>query len=177
MINNPTIIDYKPFYIQIGSALYDTMSQWGLIAKSNPYPALATPKKPYSNNWKDENGEDEHNAHLYYESFTFDVEFYIRTKASQTSSVWTDSVQELRAQMAAFFNAIKDGEFMVYDAYTGMGRQKVRYAGFKEKAFKSRGSRNNHTDWATCHFAVTFKVNDPTTFKKLNSNGTAIVDL
>ena len=50
----PDIIGYKPFYIQtsVDDVAIDT-TQWGLVAKSNPFPILPTPKAPYKNEWKD----------------------------------------------------------------------------------------------------------------------------
>lgn len=171
MIDNPSIANYKRFYIEANSTLYDTKAQWGFLAKSNPYPALPNPKAPYNNEWSDLNGDDEYTTHIYYEAFTFDVEFYIRTKTSSTGTpaVTTTAVEELRSQMASFFNTVKEGTFKVYDEYTGLGRQNVRFNGYKENKFKARG------DWAICQFTVTFKVNDPVTMMKMNDGGTAIV--
>lgn len=159
------ISGYKPFYIQADTdtAAIDTLKEWGMVAKSNPYPALPTPKEPYSNNFLDENGADEYVAQLYYDSFTFDVEFFVKAYAESSK----DAVTALREQMSSFFEHIRNGEFKVYDSYTGLGRQKVRYAGYTENEdnFKARG------DWARLIFTVTFKVNDPVTFMKLE-NGT-----
>lgn len=167
MIDNPSIANYKKFYIQVGNALYDTNAQWGFIAKSNPYPAIPSPKQPYKNDWKDAHGDDEYVTNIYYEAFTFDVSFYIRTR----NTVSATAAEEIRAKMSAFFNTIKNGEFKVYDEYTALGRQKVRYAGFKEESFKAREGK------ATCIFTVTFKVNDPVTMMKLNSTKTAIISI
>jgi len=167
-LDNPTLVGYKPFYIQVNSSLYDTKTEWGLIAKSNPYPALPSAKEPYSNDWKDENGEDEYTEHIYYESFEFSVGFYIRAKDTTNGQTAEEIV---RSKIAAFFNVIKDGEFAVYDAYTALGRRKVRYASYKEDKFISRKGT------ARCMFTVTFKCNDPVTLMALNSNGTAIEEV
>lgn len=164
-INNPSVPNYKPFYIEKGETLYDTLTQWGFMAKANPYPALPNPKATYKNDWKDSNGDDDYTTHIYYESFTFDVQFYIRA-VSDADGVAGDYI---RAKMASFFSAVKDGEFKVFDAYTRLGRQKVRYAGFKENEWRERNGT------ARCIFTITFKVNDPTTMMKLNSDGTSIV--
>lgn len=170
MINNPTISGYKPFYIQKGDACYDTKAQWGFIAKSNPYPALPTPKEPYKNDWKDENGDDEHTKDLYYEAFTFDVQFYIKTKDTITGNAVTETAAEtIRAKLKAFFDIVKNGDLMVFDSYTALGRRKVRYAGYKEDKFRSRG------DNAVCIFTITFKVNDPTTLMKYDTTTGKII--
>jgi hypothetical protein len=161
----PNIPDYKPFYIQCeGDALaLDTAAEWGLVAKTNPYPAMPEPKEPYVNDFHDENGDDEYTAEMRYQSFTFQVEFYVKAYDAGT----TPAVSVLRQQIASFFEHIKNGEFKVYDAYTGLGRQKVRYAGYEEadNGFKARA------DWARLIFSVTFKVNDPVTTVLLANGG------
>lgn len=151
----PDIINYKPFYIQtdVEEGAIDTTT-WGMVAKSNPYPALPTPKEVYKNEWLDENGDDEYNAQMYYESFEFDVQFYIKTIGESAES-------DLRSQIDSFFTKIKSGEFMIYDSYTGLGRQKVRYAGYSEEEYKRMFQSSSN--WARAIFTVTFKVNDPIT--------------
>ncbi len=160
MLWTPFINNYKPFYIQTDAdaTAVDTMQRWGLVAKTNPYPAFPTPKEPYKNEWKDEDGDDEYTAQIYYESFTFEVQFFIKAYAETDKS----AVAVLRGQMSDFFEHIRHGEFKVYDSYTGLGRQKVRYAGYEEGEFKARD------DWARLIFTVTFKVNDPATFLTLS---------
>lgn len=172
MINNPTIVNYKPFYIQKDDTCYNTKEQWGFIAKSNPYPALPDPKEPYANKRKDENGDDEYTDKIYYESFTFDVKFYIRTKDTVSNNAVTETAAEtIRIKLKAFFDIVKSGDLKVFDSYTALGRQKVRYAGYKEEKFKSRGN------WAQCVFVITFKVNDPITMMKYNSSTGKIVEI
>jgi len=162
-VNNPEISNYKPFYIQYGenAIASDTRATWGLIAKTNPYPILPTPKEPYKNDWKDQDGDDEYNTVMKYEAFVFDVSFYIRASGSTAAS-------DIRGAIATFFNAIKQGEFKIYDAYTAIGRQKVRYAGYKEESFSDYGGK------ARCIFTVTFKVNDPVTLMKLNDSNAIV---
>lgn len=174
----PYISNYKPFYIQrtemqvsedgeeievdVDASALDTSVQWGMVAKTNPYPAMPTPKTPYSNSFNDEDGDDEYLDVIKYQSFEFEVEFYVKTYASGTSS----AASVLRQQVQAFFDHIKTGEFKVYDAHTGLGRRKVRYAGYKETddGFKAVD------DWARLIFSITFKVNDPMTAMTL-ANG------
>ena len=57
----PNIPDYKPFYIQCedDASAKNTATEWGLVAKTNPYPALPDPKEPYKNDFADEDGEEE----------------------------------------------------------------------------------------------------------------------
>lgn len=150
----PFINDYKPFYIQTDAdtAAVDTASSFGMVAKSNPYPLLPNPKDAYNNEWKDEDGDDEYTTKMYYEAFEFEVSFYVKAYASGTVS----GEEALRSQVDSFFAKVRDGEFMTYDAYTGVGYRRVRYAGYKEESFLRRDG------WARAIFTVTFKVNSPT---------------
>lgn len=154
----PEIVDYRPFYIQTAEdSVAINTTEWGLIAKSNPFPLLPTPKEIYSNNWMDENGEEEYVDDIYYQSIEFKVAFYVKTLGKT-------SEQTLRSQIDDFFRKISKGEFMIYDSYTGIGRRKVRYAGYEEESFK------RSENWSRAIFTVSFKVNDPTTRIVLKGN-------
>lgn len=155
MVYIPDIINYQPFYIQTDAeeGAIDT-TQWGMVAKTNPFPALPTPKEVYKNEWRDEDGDDEYNAKMNYEAFEFDVQFYVKT-------IGNDAASTLLSQIETFFDKVKEGEFMIYDSYTGLGRKGVRYAGFNSEEYKRRYKATG--DWARAIFTVTFKVNDPIT--------------
>lgn len=154
MIHIPSIYNYKPFYIQTeGDSVAINTTEWGLVAKTNPYPLLPNPKEPYKNEWYDEHGDEEWVKEMYYESIEFTVTFYAKAYDSAEKS----AEAQLRSQIDGFFNKIKDGEFRIYDSYNGVGRQKVRYAGYSEDEFVRR------EDWARAIFHISFKVNDPIT--------------
>lgn len=154
MIHIPDIVNYKPFFIQRDgdAAALDTM-QWGLVAKVNPYPLLPTPKEPFKNEWMDENGDDEWVETMRYQSIEFSVSFYVKAYDSDEGT----AEQVIRERVDQFFSVIRQGEFSVYDSYNGIGRRKVRYAGYSEEEFKRR------RDYARAIFSITFKVNDPVT--------------
>lgn len=148
------ISGYKPFYIQkANGSIVDTRTEWGLVAKSNPYPLLPTPKEPYNNDWKDEDGADEYNAQMYYEPLEFSVAFYAKAYASGS----TTAAEVLRGWLLNFFDYIKTGEFRTFDTYTAVGYRKVRFDGYEEDYFRARD------DWAAAAIKVKFKANDPTT--------------
>lgn len=172
MVYIPEIIDYKPFYIQtdVDSTAIDT-TFWGLIAKTNPFPVLPSPKEPYKNDWSDEDGDDEYigltdkngdyHSGMRYESIEFDVSFYIKT-------IGEDAEKTMVSQIESFFQKISRKEFKIYDSYTGIGRQKVRYAGFDEESYKRNLKKGN--GWARAIFSIKFKVNDPITRITLSNN-------
>ena len=159
MVYIPDIVNYKPFYIQAEthSLALDTRV-WGLVAKTNPFPLLPNPKEPYKNEWFDANGHEEFVEHMFYEPIEFTVSFYI--KAFDSSEEKAESI--IRNQIDMFFEEIRNGEFKIYDAYSGIGRQKVRFAGYSEESFKRRDT------WARAIFQVKFKANDPITRIVLN---------
>ena len=164
MISIPDIVDYKPFYIQTAndSVARDT-TEWGLVAKVNPYPLLPNPKEPYKNEWHDGNGDEEWVEQLFYESIEFSVSFYIKAYDSPDGT----AEEVIRDNVDSFFSLIKNGTFKVFDSYNGIGRQNVRYSGFSEDSFVRR------KDWARAIFRVTFKVNDPIT-RMVMYNGSII---
>jgi hypothetical protein len=67
----------------------------------------------------------------------------------------------IRNSIEDFFSRIKEGYFKVYDSYSGIGRQKVRYAGYSEEEFVRKG------DKARAIFEISFKANDPITRMEL----------
>ena len=156
MVDIP-IANYKRFLIQYGenATATDTKSAWGMVAKSNPYPLLPTPKDPYKNDWKDEEGDDEYTTTMHYKGFEMEVEFYMKAIAGTN----TTAAAELHLAAWSFFSAVREGNFRVYDEYTGLGFQRVRYAGsdYDEDSFKERDGV------ATTFLKVKFKVNDPVT--------------
>lgn len=157
----PYINDYHPLYIQAdGDDKAWGTETYGLVAKSSPYHAFPEPKDPYKNDFRDENGDDEADGVMHFKSFTFKVQFYVKTFDDATRR----AVDVLREQESAFFEKIKEGEFKVYDSYTGLGRQKVRYAGYEESG-EGFMARDN---WARHVFSVSFKVNDPVTAMTLS---------
>lgn len=159
----PFIRGYRPFYIQTSSdAKAWGTEAYGLVAKSNPYPVMPSPKTPYSNDYKDGDGDDEYVGVQYYESQEFSVKFYCKVPGGGASE------KMLRDQILAFFEKIKQGDFCIYDSYTGIGRRGVRYAGYEEDSFLARDG------FARAIFTVKFKVNDPVTRMYYNGQTGAI---
>lgn len=169
-IDNPSISAYKRFFIQktagVTKTCYDTLAQWGLIAKANPHKAIPTPKEPYKNEPKDADGDDEYMTKLYYESHTIDVQFYVRAKDTMSgTTVQTPAAAVIRTAMNNFFTWVKEGRLEIYDEYTAIGRESVRFAGCTSEEFKERRGV------ATCVFTIQFKVNNPTYLATLSFSG------
>lgn len=167
----PDIAGYKPFYIQTAddSAAIDTAAEWGLVAKSNPVPAMPNPKDPYKNDFKDENGDDEACDAMFYEAFTMKVQFYAKAFADKVAGRTAESV--LNGQLRLFFQKIASGEFSVYDSYTGLGYRNVRYAGCNDSSVDYLA----RDGWARIILEVEFKVNDPIT-RMILTDGSLSVD-
>ena len=134
---------YKPFYIQVVSGgvkvCHDT-TEWGLVARTNPYPALPNPKDPYRNEWPGEDGDDEYTAQMHYEAFEMQVGFYVKCFNSGT----VKASEVLRLQLDSFFSAVRQGEFDIYDTYTGLGYRKARYAGYDDPEYIQLGEAEVH---------------------------------
>lgn len=143
------IRDYKAFLIQKGvDPVKDSYTEWGMIVKSVPFKPIPDPKEIYSEDWPDEDGEDEYiPSIMHYKAYEMDVSFF-----------YIGDSNTANASIISFFNYIKNGLFKIYDTYTGIGRQNVRYAGYKENAFLRRDEIGDIVE-----FTVTFKVNDPVT--------------
>jgi len=153
--NEIVISGYKPFLIQKGNdEVKNSNEQWGVVVQSFPYKLLPKPKDPPKNDWHDQDGDDEYNSTMHYEAYEIEVDFYARARDNTT----------LRTNIKAFFDYIKEGEFKIYDTYTGIGRQNVRYADYDPNSYKDKGGR------ARLIFKIKFKVNDPITQIVLTEN-------
>lgn len=169
MLYVPPIRDYKPFYIQVGTAqtATDIKDTYKVVVKTHDYPSYRKPKEPYKNDWKDEHGDDEYVAQMFYEAFTFKAECVMLASGSTARA-------DLKAGVLAFQNALS-GEFKVYDSWTGFGFQHVRLSQFpiptdgNYDVFEARIG-NTIQEYARVIFTVEFKVNDPVTQMKLQNN-------
>jgi len=162
----PIITDYKPFYIQMdgSTAAADTAQRWGFLLKSSPYPVFPNPKERYSVDWKDEDGADEYGSVQYLDSVDFSVDFLLLTKDRNNLT----SQRQVRQMIGRFVDEVRTDYFSVYDSYTGVGLQKVRYVGFTQSDYWYDGHRTGYV------FSVQMTCDDPTTRMMLSSG--AIVE-
>ena len=147
----PDIKDYKPFYIQTDSdtAAIDTASSFGMVAKSNPYPLLPEPKDVYTNEWKDEDGDDEYipAEGLKMSAYEMSVKFGMKGDKGTANK-----------NLKAFLDYLRGGTMKLYCDYTKIGRQNVRFVSIGEDATLARDAGGD-----LLIIKITFKVNDPVT--------------
>lgn len=154
----PPISDYAPFYIQrdTDASAVNIQTAYGVTVMVHEYPSKRKVKTPYKNDWKDQHGDDEYTDYLFYEAFTLDVKCVILTNEANADT----SRAEIKAQVRNFQNAIAQGEFKIYDAWTKFGFRKVRIDEFQQI---SEGDFDNIDGHCRLIFTMVLKVNDPIT--------------
>lgn len=149
-------MEYKPFLIQKlknNSPVRDS-KEWGIWIKSIPFLLYPKMKEPAKRSWPDQNGDDEYLPESpVFEAYTMNVDFVFIGERGTANS-----------QIRSFMNYLsRDGEFSIYDTYSALGRTRVRYSSYSDKAFRRREEEND-----VVQFTVTLKVNDPITEIRLS---------
>ena len=163
MLYVPPIRDYKPFYIQVGTAstATDIKDTYKVVVKTHDYPSYRKPKEPYKNDWKDEHGDDEYTEQLFFQAFTFKAECVMFAKGSSEDA----AIADLKEGITDFMDFLSGGEFSTYDGWTGFGFQHVRLGAFN---MPSNGDYDTLDGKSRVIFTVEFKVNDPMTMMTLD---------
>jgi len=131
----------------------DTLSNWGIVCKDFPFKLYGEAKELPSRDWKDEDGDDEYiPKELKIAAYEIDVEF-----------VYKGDMNTANTKIRGFLDYLTGrggtgAELKVYDTYTKIGRQSVRYASVDDDIFFRQEGGND-----VVVFVVTFKVNDPLT--------------
>lgn len=131
----------------------DTLSNWGIVCKDFPFKLYGEAKELSSRDWKDEDGDDEYIPNeLKIAAYEIDVEF-----------VYKGDMNTANTKIRGFLDYLTGrggtgAELMVYDTYTKIGRQSVRYVSVDDDIFFRQEGGND-----VVVFVVTFKVNDPLT--------------
>lgn len=156
--------EYHPFYVQLSgsNSATDVKTAYSVIIKTHDYPSFRKPKDPYKNDWKDENGDDEYTAQMFYQAFTFKAECVMFAKGLTEDA----AIADLKTGMLAFMDALSSAEFKTYDGWTGFGFQKVRLSEFR---MPGSGDYDTMDGMSRVIFTVEFKVNDPITKMKLQN--------
>lgn len=131
----------------------DTLSNWGIVCKEFPFKLYGEAKELPTRDWKDEDGDDEYIPdELKIASYELEVEF-----------VYKGNIDSANTQIKSFLDYLTGrggtgAELMVYDTYTKIGRQSVRFVSVEEDVFYRQEEGGD-----VVVFVVTFKVNDPVT--------------
>lgn len=131
----------------------DTLDDWGIVCKDFPFKLYGEAKELPSNGWKDEDGDDEYiPKELKIAAYEVDVEFAYKGDMNTANT-------EIRGFLDYLTGRGGTGaELMVYDTYTKIGRQGVRFVSVDDDVFYRQEDSGD-----VVVFAVTFKVNDPVT--------------
>lgn len=131
----------------------DTLDNWGIVCKGFPFKLYGEAKELPSYDWKDSNGADEYIPSVIpISDYELSVEFAYKGDVNTANT----SIQSFLDYLTG-----RDGtgaEMMVYDTYTRIGRQHIRYVGVDEDVFHRQDESGD-----IVVFSVTFKVNDPVT--------------
>ena len=142
----------------------DTLDSWGIVCKEFPFKLCGEAKELPSHDWKDEDGTDEYVPDkLTMEAYELKVEFVYKDKKPNVVNGVDLNKNKGNENVKAFLNYLtgRDGsgaELMVYDTYTRIGRQHVRFVSVDEDIFWRQTEGGD-----VFTFSVTFKVNDPVT--------------
>lgn len=131
----------------------DTLDNWGIVCKEFPFKLYVEAKELPSHDWKDEDGDDEYiPSKLPIASYEVEVEF-----------AYKGVMDSANASIKGFLDYLtgRDGsgvELMVYDTYTKIGKQHVRFVSVSDDVFHRQEEGGD-----VVVFSVAFKVNDPVT--------------
>lgn len=131
----------------------DSLDNWGIVCKEFPFKLYGEAKELPSHDWKGMDGNDEYiPSKLPVAAYDVKVEF-----------AYKGVMDSANANVKGFLDYLtgRDGsgaELMVYDTYTKIGRQHIRYMNVKEDVFHRQEESGD-----VVVFIVTFKVNDPVT--------------
>ena len=141
-----------------GAPVVDTFDNWGIVCKDFPFKLYGEAKELPSHDWKDEDGDDEYIPNeLKIASYEVDVEF-----------AYKGAIDSANTKIKGFLDYLTGrggtgAELMVYDTYTKIGRQSVRFVSVEEDVFFRQTEYGD-----ILVFVVTFKVNDPVTDRTLS---------
>lgn len=155
-------MDYLPLLIAVGTndpsntryKVYDTMADFGCYVKHVPFDLFPEVKNIHTQTWNDEDGDDEYMPlKPRYKSYEMDIEF-----------VYKGNYGDANQDILNFIQTIQGKWLKIYDTYSQIGRQMVRYVSMDEKAtLYRRNGVNDKGGRDLVVFKLKFKVNDPIT--------------
>ena len=145
-------MEYYKVYIKQekpDASAVETIEEFGLYCVDIPFKPISDVKEVVSRDWKDENGIDEYIPAdgLKLSAYDMDIKFgYKGDKFGANEAI------------SSFIEFLVSGYVSIYDTYTKIGRQKVRFVKLNDDADLVRSD-----DGDILIFSVTFKVCDPLT--------------
>lgn len=160
------ISDYCPLYVQTDddALALDTLSEWGMAVKSNPHEMIPQAKTPFNNSLAFENGGGFVVPKLRLDAMELSVGFVMWSVNTETLS----GTERIVRQVMDFFGHIGQGQFRIFDTYTGRGYRNVRFNGISDPMFDAK----NGTPKA--EFMVKFRINDVIT--RMGMSGGSITE-
>ena len=149
----------KPYSIlfkkEAGGSTIDTQTKWGIVCKDFPFQLYGDTKELPSRSWYDENGDDEYvPKKLYIGAYEIDVEFAYKGNMYSANAAIRSFLDYLTGN-----DGLNQGALLsVYDTYTKIGRQHIRYV-----SVENTMTVRNESEGDVFTFTVKFKVNDPIT--------------
>lgn len=146
---------YQRLLIQKGEdTVIDTGAKFGIYVSESPHLPVPTEiKNIYTQEWKDENGKERYfPIEPKYKEVKFEIDFITK-----------GSIDIVKANIRSFIAYITNSYIKIYDEYTGIGRQNVCYAKYKEKDYINYEEGLNHI----VTFSLEFEIDDPVTDVKL----------
>ena len=135
------------------ASVVDTFDSWGIVCKDFPFKLYGEAKELPSQDWKDEDGTDEYiPSELKIASYEMDVEFVYKGEINAANRKIREFLDYLTGKSDA------GAELAVYDTFTKIGRQRVRFVSVDDDIFYRQSEYGD-----VVVFSVTFKVNDPVT--------------
>jgi hypothetical protein len=151
------MIPYKILFQKMatGAPVIDTQAAWGIVCKDFPFKLYGDAKELPAQDWYDEHGADEYiPKQLKMAAYDIKVEFVYKG-ANSTAQV---NIRQFLDYLTGNDGQNNGAELKVYDAYTRIGRQKVRYKDVDNTMIhRYEGQLDVFT------FTVTFRINDPMT--------------
>lgn len=131
----------------------DSLDNWGVVCKDFPFKLYGEAKELPSHNWLDEDGADEYvPKELKIAEYEIDVEFAYKGDMGTANTNIRGFLDYLTGRGGT------GAELKVYDTYTRIGRQHVRFVSVDEDVFVRQEDGGD-----VVVFVVTFKINDPVT--------------
>ena len=148
---NPYAIYFKK--MKDDASVVDTLSDWGIVCKDFPFKLYGEAKELPSFDWKDEDGDDEYVPdELKISAYEIEVEFAYKGAMDSANTKIRGFLDYLTGR------GVTGAELMVYDTYTKIGRQSVRFVSVGDDVFYRQEDGGD-----VVVFVVTFKINDPVT--------------